>query len=171
MKKLQVASSTLGFIFLMMLLSGCCGSRTKESSYSISQNPPFVIDDVYSQEWVAGVKGGGSGTNIYFKIEKIEHGTLINEIYFRSKIIKAENTTQNLFVGYFNNEKNRDFIMDSSPKKEAKNIPPKLFPFKLAENEAVLCYILKGRDYYYKVSNITEKKTQAYPQSNIKIEN
>jgi len=171
MKKLQVTSSTLGFVFLMMMLFGCCGSKTEESTYSITQSPPFIIEDVYSQKWMAGVKGGGSGTNIYFNIKKIESETLINEIYFRSRIIKAENTTQNLFVGYFKIDKIRDVIMDSNPTKEAKNIPPKPFPFKLEENEAVLSYILKGRDYYYKVSNITEKKTQAYPQNNTKIEN
>lgn len=171
MKKLQRAISTLGFFYLTLFLFGCCGSKTEESTYSITQNPPFSIEDAYSQELVAGVKGGGSGTNIYLKIENLEPGTLINEVYFRSKTIKAKNTTKNLFVGYFKNDKNRDVIMDSNPTKEAENIPPKPFPFKLAENEAVLSYIFKGRDYYYKLLDITEKETLAYPQSNIIIKN
>ena len=171
MKKLQLTSSALGLFFLTLLLFGCCGSKTEESLYSITQSPPFIIENAYCQEWVAGVKGGGSGTNIYFSIKNLEPGILVNEIYFRGKIIKAENTNQNLYVGYIQNDKNRDVIMDSNPIKEAENIPPKPFPFKLAEKEAVLSYIFKGREYYCKISDIIEKETLAYPQSNTKFEN
>jgi len=168
MKKLQVATRVLG---LILLLSGCCGARTEKGLYSITQNTPFTIEDIYSQNWVAGVKGGGSGTSIYITIKNIEPGTIINEIYFRNKIVKVEKSTQNVFIGYFNTKNNRDVIMDSNAVKEAENSPPKRFPFKLAENEAVLSYIFKGKEYFCKVSKIAKKKIQAFPQSNLNIEN
>ncbi len=115
---------------------------------------------------MAGVQDGGSGTNIYFNIDNIEPSTSINEIYFRNKRTKAIHASENQFIGYYKNHENRDVIMDSNPNKEAKNIPPKPFPFKLTENEAVLSYVFKGKDYYFKISKISEKQILAYPQAN-----
>ena len=166
MKRIKLVSGALGLFFITVLFSNCGSSKKEDSSYFITQNPPFTMVEVYNQKWMAGVKEGGTGTNIYFKIDDIEPGTFINEIYFRNKITKANHTSENQFIGYYKTQENRDVIMDSDPNKEAKNIPPKPFPFKLAENEAVLSYIFKGKDYYFKVSNITEKEVLAYPQVN-----
>ena len=166
MKRLKFVTGVLGLFFITVLFSNCNSSKNSNSTLSISQNPPFIVGEAYSQKWMAGVQGGGSGTNIYFKIENIETGTSINEIYFRNKITKASLTTDNQYIGYYKTKENRDVIMDSDPKKEAKNIPPKSFPFNLAENEAVLSYVFKGKYYYFKVMNILEKEVLAYPQAN-----
>ncbi len=166
MKRLKFITSVLGLFFIMILFLNCNSSKTSNSSTSFTQNPPFTMAEAYSQKWMAGVQGGGSGTNIYLNIENLEPGTLINEIYFRKKITKANPTSENQYIGYFKTNENNDVIMDSDPKKEAKDTPPKPFPFKLEENEAVISYIFKGKEYYFKVSNIKEKEILAYPQSN-----
>ena len=166
MKRLKLATGALGLFIITVLFLNCNSSKNTNSAYSFSQNPPFTMVEAYSQKWMAGVKEGGSGTNIYLKIENIEIGTSINEIYFSNKSAKANPSTDNLYIGYYKNEENRDVIMDSDPNKEAKNTPPKTFPFKLEENEAVISYLFKGMDYYFKVSNITEKEILAYPMGN-----
>jgi len=165
MKKLQLVSGALGLFLIIVLISSCGGTKTEDSAYKLSQNPPFTIKEVYSQKWMAGVQEGGSGINIYFTIENIELGTIIKEVYFRNKIVNLEKKRERLFIGYFKN-KQKDIIMNSDSTKEANNIPPQKFPFQLETNEAVLSYIYKGVDYYFKVSNITEKEVIAYPQSN-----
>jgi len=166
MERLKFVTGILGIFFIAMLFLNCNSSKNGNFTYSITQNPPFTMGEVYSQKWMAGVKEGGSGTNIFFKIEKLEPGTTIKEIYFRNKITKASTLSENQYVGYFKNGENRDVIMDSNPNKEAKNTPPNPFPFKLSENEAVLSYVFKGKDYYFKASNVLEKEVLAYPKSN-----
>ena len=76
-----------------------------------------------------------------------------------------------LYIGYINDELNKDIIMDINPVNEAENIPTKPFPFQLKLNEAVISYIYKEEEYYFKVLYITEKKEIAYPQSNPNNEN
>ena len=170
MKKLQLVLGVIGMLFLSVLLSNCGGSKTDNSKLTLTDNPPFSIEEVYSQKWVAGVKEGGSGTNIYFTLKNLEPGTLINEIYFRNKTTTAKPKNNNKFIGYFKNEE-QDIIMDSDATKEANNNPPKKSPFQLEENEAVLSYTYKGIEYYFKLSNIEEKETIAYPSSNPNNEN
>ena len=117
MKKLKLVSGTLGIFFITLLFLSCNSSKNSNTTYSISQNPPFTLVEVYSQKWMAGVKEGGSGTNIYITIKDMEPGTSINEIYFRNKSVQANNPSENQFIGYY---KNKDVIMDSDPNQEAK---------------------------------------------------
>ena len=165
MKRLQLISGVLGIFILSVFLSNCGGSKSDTSKYTLTENPPFSIEEIYSQKWMAGVKGGGMGTNIYVTLINLEPGTLINEVYFRNKRTTAEEKNNQMFVGYFKDEQ-KDIIMDSDATNEANNIPPQKSPFQLEENEAVLSYSFKGKDYYFKVSNIEEKDVIAYPSSN-----
>ena len=165
MKKLQIVSRVIGIIILSIFLSSCGGSKTDNSKYTLTENPPFSIEEVFSQKWMAGVKEGGSGTNIYITLKNLEPGTLINEIYFRNKKTTAEEKNTLIFVGYFKNDQ-QDIIMDSDATKEANNTPPQKSPFQLEENEAVLSYTYKGIVYYYRIFNIEKKEVIAYPSSN-----
>jgi len=156
-------------LLLSVVTLSCGGSKTSEVKFV--KTPPFSISKIYSQKWVAGVQGGGSGTNLYVSVKNISEGIEIKEFYFGNKITEAKLTSENNYVGYFKNETNRDVIMDGNATNEAANIPPQKSPFQLAKNEAVISYSKKGKIYYYKISNIEEKEMLAYPQSNPKIEN
>ncbi len=165
MKRLQLVSGVIGMVFLSVLFFNCAGLKKDNSEYAFAQNPPFSIEEVYSQKWMAGVEEGGSGIQMYITIKNLEPETLINKIYFRNKIASAEEKRNNNFVGYFTN-KQLEIIMDSDVTNEANNTPPQKSPFQLDENEAVLSYIYKGVEYYFKLSNIEEKEVIAYPSSN-----
>ena len=159
-------------VSLVLLSFSNCGS-SQTNSYKLTQNPPFTIDDVYYQDWVAGVQDGGSGTNVHITFKDFTEDVMIDSIYFRNKIEKAKNSPQarKQYIGYFKKKTNRDIVMDSDPKKEAQNIPPEPFPFKLADNEAVVSYIQNGITNYYKITNIRRKEMLAYPQSNAPSDN
>ena len=45
-----------------------CGS-CKETSHQVQTNVPFSIEKATYNDWVAGVKGGGSGTNVIVTIK------------------------------------------------------------------------------------------------------
>lgn len=172
MNKTRIFLSFLGVSFILLGFSNCGGSKTNKSMYSLDQEPPFEIIEVYSQDWIAGIKGGGSGTILFVTFSEINKKAKIERIFFRNKIVKAQQdpNLSLLYLGYFKNEINNDIIMDIDPVKEAQNTPPEKFPFNLTENEAVISYFYEGSIHFYKVFNIIEKEVIAYPGTKPKID-
>lgn len=147
-------------------MAGCAGG--KDAGYSFVQDPPFTLGTVYYQDWVAGVKEGGSGTNVHINVESYSDDVVFLNIYFGNKKAEAKNVPQgsDQFIGYFKNEGRPDIVMDGDPLKEAANIPPEPIPFQLKEDEAVLSYLVKDEVKYLKLSNMEEKPMIAYPSTN-----
>lgn len=162
-----------GMLFVCFLFSACGGAKTDEGQYTIDKNSPFIVGDVYYQAWVSGVKEGGSGINIYITFQTFQKGVVVEDIYFRGKITKAQKPSkiQNKYTGYFKTGKPRDVIMDSDPLKEAQNIPSLPFPFELKDDEVVISYLYNDRMKYARFSDIREEEMLAYPQSNLNDEN
>lgn len=153
---------------LLFSLTNCGGTQTANDQKSLVQNPPFKISETYFQDWVAGVKDGGSGTNVHIILSEIEPDVVIQNIYFRNQILKAKNTTvePNHYVGYLLNSNQRDLVMDVDPMKEAQNTPANEFPFKLETNQAVVEYLFNGTKNYYKITSLSQKDMIPYPQTN-----
>jgi len=168
MKQVKVITSIFSLSVILFGLSSCAGG--KDTGYSFDQEPPFTLGSVYYQDWVAGVREGGSGTNIYITIDSYADDVVIMDIYFRNKKLKAQNSPQNLdqYVGYFKKQTKPDIIMDSDPVKESQNIPPESFPFQLEEDEAVLSYLHKEEVKFFKISKMEQKPMIAYPSTNSK---
>ena len=105
-------------------------------------------------------------------VSELKKKLIIEDLFFRNIQVKAQKDRNNhlIYLGYFNNELNRDVIMDADATKEAQNTPPKKIPFQLKENEAIISYTYKGTLQYYKVSNITEEEIIAYPETKPKID-
>ncbi|MCG2417418.1 hypothetical protein K8089_00180 [Aequorivita sp. F47161] len=162
---------TLGIIFTLPLflfsLINCGGTQNTNMEKSLVQNPPFKITEAYYQNWVAGIKEGGSGTNVHIVLNDLKPEVTIKNIYFREQILEAKNTaaTPNEFVGYLRDVQ-RDMVMDADPLKETQNTPPKPFPFQLEENQAVVEYQFGGKNNYYKITNLSHKDMIPYPQAN-----
>ncbi|MCB0456746.1 MAG: hypothetical protein KDC91_03310 [Flavobacteriaceae bacterium] len=154
----------LGISAFVLGVTACAGGK----EYLLEKNPPFSIKEAYFQKWVAGVQGGGSGTNLHITLSNIKEDITIEEIYFGDKLAKANKNPQNidLYTANFLNDTNRDIIMDGDATKEAKNVIPQVSPFSLSEKEAVISYSIKGEMYYYKITNLDEKPILAYPSSN-----
>lgn len=153
---------------LLFSFSNCGGSRNGESNFELTSSPPFTLGEVYFQNWVAGVRDGGSGTHVSITFENMDDGVRIKNIYFHNKMEKAQQSEQNPshYMGYFSTKKKGDVIMDINPAAEAQNRPPEAFPFNLLDNEAVISYYHKEKIGYFKLVEIKEKPLLAYPQSN-----
>jgi hypothetical protein len=117
---------------------------------------------------VAGIKDGGSGTNIHITFSEINSDVVIQNIYFRNHILEAKGNINEpkQFVGYLKNETQRDIVMDADPMKEAQNTLSKAFPFQLEENQAVIEYWFGGKKNYFKIENLSKKEMIPYPQTN-----
>ncbi|MBK5213155.1 MAG: hypothetical protein JJE55_05790 [Flavobacteriaceae bacterium] len=153
---------------LLFSFSNCGGAQNKDEMKALVQNPPFKIAEAYFQDWAAGVKEGGSGTNIHIVFKEMDPNVVIQNIYFRNHILEAKGNVNdpNQYVGYLQNNTQRDVIMDADPVKEAQNVPSKTFPFQLEDNQAVVEYWFGGKKNYYKISNLSRKDMIAYPQVN-----
>ncbi len=165
------------FVFLgasfFMLNFAACGGAKPDDTYKIEENPPFVLGDVFYQDWVAGVKDGGSGTNVHLTFQSFTDDVVIQEVFFRRKITKAQIAPEkrNKYIGYFRNDDRVDVVMNSDPIKEAQNKPPRKFPFELLENEVVVSYLQNDLVKFAKISNLRREEMLAYPSTKPKDDN
>ncbi|WP_299115520.1 hypothetical protein [uncultured Winogradskyella sp.] len=135
----------------------------------LEKEAPTIFGEVYCQSWVAGVKGGGSGTNIF--IETLKDDIVLDSVYFRGKTSKltTKPTNKQLFIGRFlstSNTEKFNFKENTDDKAIDGNSP-----FELENNECVVSYIKDGKTRYYKLSNIIERQTDALPMSTPPIKN
>ncbi|MCW8981839.1 hypothetical protein [Altibacter sp.] len=164
------------FIYFLTLfpiapgLYSCKSTKKEASAYVLTQDPPFSILEAYSQPWTAGIPEGGSGIQLHITFETFTEDVVIQTFFFRNKKTNAQLSPQNRnkYVGYFTTMVRGDVIMDSDPLEEAKNSPPKAFPFDLKDDEAVIGYLRQGEVKYTLISEIEQKPMLAYPQSNTK---
>ncbi len=168
MKNLKLLIILLVVPLFLFSFSNCGGTQEVQEKKSLTQNPPFKIAEAYYQNWVAGVKDGGSGTNVHITFNEMNSDVIIQNIYFRNQILEAKGNINepSKYVGYLKNDAQRDVIMDADPMKEAQNTPTKTFPFELENNQVVVEYWFGGKKNYYKISNLSQKEMIPYPQAN-----
>lgn len=149
-------------VLLLLLQFSCCNKLAMQETTTF----PVKIKQVYYQNWVAGVQGGGSGTAFYLEFEKeIPNDIVLNQLYFRGKrdSVKKTDATNYLisYAGSANLDKGNEISSDIPPS-EIKTIPS---PIPVSDNEAVLEFTQKGKRKLYKIKNITEKEMLAYPSA------
>lgn len=156
--------------FIMAIFSNCAGSQ------KLQQEAPFSMGTVYSQKWVAGVEGGGSGINIGVPVENLPEEVVLDSIFFRGrKAALVQETTEKgiLYMARFKTDlnKKKDIISHEDPRMEVGNEPPSAsekIPFELGENEAVISYMHKDKKKYYKIDNVKPKPSVPYPSAPVK---
>jgi hypothetical protein len=151
-------------IILLFFLSGIttCFSQVVISKYFDTK-----IQKVYYQNWVAGVRGGGGGTNVSIEFtEKPSKDFVLNHLYFRNKKAKITESTDNVYFVNIVRDINRrvnDEITDDANASQKEEIIKT--PFPISENEAILEYTYKKMKRYYKISKIEEKEMLLYPSA------
>ena len=137
--------------------SNCAGTHKLEKSV------PLPIGEVYYQNWVAGVKGGGAGFNIFIPVSDNTKNIILDSVYFKGKKAKLEFNNNTVFIGRFKSSKNRnqDIIMISDSNTDF----PKKTPFNLNDNECVVSYLEKDKIKYFKIENIIRKESKLYQKA------
>ena len=144
------------------------------TAQKLQKNAPTQFGDVYCQKWTAGVKGGGSGLNLFIQTDsKTYEHSVFDSVYFRGKYVKLEikETNQGLmYIGRFKTEFNqpKDIVISSDSNEEYDNqLPQKteVIPFELKDNECVVSYIKDDKTLYYKISNVQQREPLSYPSA------
>ena len=140
------------------------------STQNLEDKAPLKIGEVYSQKWIAGVQGGGSGINLFIPTE--QSSITLDSVYFRNKAVKLEPNPKEgiLYIGRFKSEFNqkKGIIMSNEPNAEYGNPlleTKKKTPFELKDTECVISYIHSGKTKYFKIENIAEKRMIPYPSA------
>lgn len=151
--------------FLLISFSNCGTKKNMEQQLNFEQNPPFVIEDAYYQNWAGGVQEAGKGVNLHVNLKSIKKDVVIMNFYFRNQVLESKFTKQvpKEYVAYWRMDNTPDFIMHEDEMQEAKNTPRASFPFNLKNDEAVIEYWFGGDRFFYKLSNISEKQMISYP--------
>lgn len=155
------------FILVLFIFTNC------STAQKLQKSAPISLGEVYSQSWVAGVKGGGSGINLFIPVlNELPPNMQLDSVYFRGKGTKLEIAANNpsLYIGRFSGKFNQkqDIIMSNDSKEEYGNqlpIKQEEIPFDLKDNECVVSYKDSNSSKYFKIENITEKKSEHYPSA------
>ena len=89
-------------LFLLVCLLGC------SNQFKIEKNSSLTVKEFYYQEWVSGLKGGGSGYNIFLFLDKnsMNSDFQIQGVYFREKYCKLKSQGDNKYQGFIKTSKN-----------------------------------------------------------------
>lgn len=149
----------LSFSALLVLFSFSNCANGKQ----LQEEPPKAVEQAYYSPWTGGVRGAGSGFNLYIPVAadaEIE----LDTVYFRGRkgVLEKEPSNPNLYVAQFRNPgASKDLVMHKDPKMEYGNEPPAIIekiPFELEEGEAVVRYTRKGKEKYFRIKNIGKKE-------------
>jgi len=143
-------------LFILATFSQCGVSKKLETKV------PLTIGDVYYQQWIAGVQGGGSGINIFIPIISNPKNIMLDSVYFQGKQAKLEYTNNNVFIGRFESEisQKKDIVMSSDPYAEYGNEVPKISKkphLQLLEDECVVSYKIANKVKFFKIEKINKK--------------
>lgn len=150
---------------LSILILGAIGIFGCKSAKELQNSIPFVIEEVYYKHWFSGVKNGGSGIDLFIKIESKPNSIILDSIYFRGQQTKLKITNNNLFVGRFlaNPNPKKDIIMSNKPYAEYGNKTTELtkeIPFKLKPDECVISYKQGFKTKHFKIVGLTKKQNE-----------
>lgn len=141
----------------MAIFSQCATGKQLET------NLPFEIGDVYYQERVAGVDGGGSGVNIFITLQENPNNIILDSVYFQGKEAKLEFRNNTVYVGRLESKTvlKNDIIMSIEPYAEYGNkvpVVPKKPRFELKEDECIVSYKTSNKVKYFKIEKINKKE-------------
>ena len=158
----------LNIIFGSAILFGFsqCGN-SKDIAYKVQEKSAFKIRKATYKEWVAGIRGGGGGVNVFFTIDGFDSSKItLDSVFFRGQKAKIEKNNS-LYIGRFITEANQqlDMIISSDTDAEYGNKAPiktVKFPFELKDNEAIISYKENGKQKYYK-QELQREEPDLYP--------
>jgi len=160
-------STSIIFLLLVSLFSGCSSAQKLETKI------PINYENVYCQKWVAGIKEGGSGINLFIPVSgEFPKSVQLDSVYFRGKVALLEKLEGEklLFVGRFKTKFNQksDANMATGSNEENDNqtlILHEKITSELKDSECVISYKEGKEIKYFKIEDVIEKQSQNYPSA------
>ncbi|MFM7896200.1 MAG: hypothetical protein ACKO8L_09800 [Flavobacterium sp.] len=118
------------------------------------------------ETWVAGVRGGGSGINFYVDLtSELPTHIELKRVIFRGYEVPFEKQDNLHFQAMIKTPGNQQkYEEDNAP-----NVTSPKNDTKLQDNEAILVFSKKGKEYQQKITNVIEKPSLEYPSAKPKF--
>ena len=118
------------------------------------------------ETWVAGVRGGGSGINFYVDLtSELPTHIELKRVIFRGYEVPFEKQDNLHFQAMIKTPGNQQkYEEDNAP-----NVTNPKNDTKLQDNEAILVFSKKGKEYQQKITNVIEKPSLEYPSAKPKF--
>lgn len=156
------------FISGLLMLSCSCKQNIKTNQKNPESILQFEIQSVQYQRWVAGVRGGGSGINVFIKfthelpkdveLEKV----LILE--FESHAV-TYNIDENKYIAAVKTVANQLNLDENTQNEYGNEAPLHKTTTNLPKGEVILVFKKKGKTFTQKVTNAKEIEMLAYPSA------
>ena len=150
MKFLKTTSTLLLMCFILSTTIQCSGSK-RAHKFKVEDQSPLNYTRPYFQEWIAPIKLGTSGANVFLPNLTTKNNTVIDSVFFRQMMGKLEKGRA-LYSATLTR------VHPDDKQKRAKE-----FPFDLRSNECVVSYIENGETKYFLIDNIAERAGEYYP--------
>lgn len=147
-------------MILTMIVNGCA------NKFKINKQSVLGFDQSYYQRWTSGVKGGGSGINIFLvlksSVDLKEEDVQVEGIYFNEFYTTLKFYAPNKFQGFIKTKNNSTDSFETLKEMSSNNefgrtvVEKTEIPFELKNDEAMISYKEKGIQKYFKI--ILEKK-------------
>jgi hypothetical protein len=143
-----------------------CGN-SKDLTYKLQEETSFKIIEPIYQSWVAGVRGGGGGINVIFKVSDLDSKSIeIDSLFFRGQMVKVEKKPT-AYVARFRSNINRipDIIMSGDTDAEYGNKAPikeRKALFEIEDDEAIISYKENKIQKYFKIK-LNKVAPEMYP--------
>ena len=135
--------ATYAIVFTVIYGTAFSGlAQNKVSTATFVEQAPFKVNQVYFQEWYAGIKVGGTGINIFLPITNVEENIEINQVYFRNLTGKLTKKDGKYYALLKNKSPHYTFKKSEAPAN---------YPFVLGDNECAVSYIEDGITKYLKI--------------------
>lgn len=137
-----------------------CGSTKSELNRIENQTQ---IKEIYSQAWVAGIRGGGAGINVYVNLNApFESGLLLEKIHFKTYQATFEKLNELNYIARIDTGQNKldDLKLESSDETKLVQTESKI---NLKNNQAILFFRKKDKEYTQTIENVEEREMIAYP--------
>nr|WP_294934605.1 hypothetical protein [uncultured Flavobacterium sp.] len=160
----------LSFVALLLFFQSCSKEEfepLKEPQTTVKIPGSFqgTIKYVYFEDWISGVRGGGSGTHFFIEFkEPLSPEISLSQLYFRGKQAKVIAVSDLRYVANFTNRETNSedtVLSDSDADKMTLFIEP---PFPIEDGEALLEYFDNQQINYYRIAKIEERELVFYPQ-------
>lgn len=148
---------------LACIISISCACKSKEEvqlskEKTIEKTVKLVVKEIFYQSWVAGVKGGGSGTKITFTLsEPLDNNTQL------VKMILNGGEAPIVKISEVDFEANFKRTVNGSPLEENVDQSNFIQSEILPTTKVEIHYVQNNRKYIQLVENLKEKEMIAYP--------
>ncbi len=154
----MIVYKLITFFLSISMLS--CGSSKMEVLKLENQTQ---IKEVYSQAWVAGVRGGGAGINIFVNLNvPFEEGLVLEKVQFKTYEASFEKANDLSYIARINTGQNtlKGINVEASDTEE---VVVNESEINIKDKQAILFFRKNGKTYSKLIENVEEREMIAYP--------